>query len=66
MQELMEHVEEIHYTAVHTALEQYLDRDIPGSLVYAHYPENELEKGYVKLVFAVPEDVEKEDLSEDP
>lgn len=59
VQTIHERVEEVHYTALHTALEQYLGRDIPGSLVYAHYPENELDQGNVKLVFA--EASEKED-----
>lgn len=50
---MTEHVEGIHYSAVHTALEQYLGRDIPGSLTMAHYPAEDLEKGDVKFVFTV-------------
>lgn len=60
VQEIQEHVEEVHYSAVHTALEQYFDREIPGSLTYAHYPEADLDGGEVRFVFTAPSEADSE------
>lgn len=51
VQRFEERIEEVHYTALHTALEQYLGKEIPGKLTYAHFPSDEVGHSNVELRF---------------
>lgn len=51
VESLNENIEAIHYTVLHTALEQYLAREIDGSLTRVEYPSEGVKKGFVKLHF---------------
>lgn len=44
--------EAIHYTAVHTALEEYFKDEIDGKLVAAQYPNSDKSDGKILFTFA--------------
>ena len=44
--------EEVHYSELHTALEQYRGEDLPGSIVAVRYPSEDARKGRVEIEFA--------------
>lgn len=46
-------VVDVHYTELHTAIEQFRGVDIDGQLVHAQYPSEDVDQGWVKLTFGV-------------
>lgn len=57
-------IEEVHYTALHTALEQFHDRDFPGKITRIQYPSGDTD-GQVEITFTTVEESERQPRGEE-